>query len=128
MLLSKRAVERAAVYEARLEENPAVIPRFAVLALLTLSPIAFADALPKGTVVRVEGSGIEAGWFQGKITMTSEGCTMVTLDKATKDGYTMLALIAIKRLERQQGAGWVAESLEKLKAREPKKCLEEGSD
>jgi hypothetical protein len=105
-----------------------VITRFAVLALFTLSPFVFADALPKGTVVRVEGTGIEAGWFQGKITVTSEGCSMVTLDKATKDGYTMLALIAIKRLERQQGTGWIAESLEKLKAREPKKCLEEGSD
>jgi hypothetical protein len=105
-----------------------VTARLAAIAVLFLSPLVFADALPKGAVVRVEGSGIEAGWFQGKITVTSEGCTMVTLDKPTKDGYTMLALIAIKRLERQQGAGWVAESLEKLKAREPKKCLEEGSD
>jgi len=101
---------------------------YAMLALLSVSPLVLADALPKGTVVRVEGSGIEAGWFQGKITVTSEGCTMVTLDKPTKDGYTMLALIAIKRLELQQSAGWVAQSLEKLKAREPKKCLEEGSD
>ena len=127
MLLTERAIDRAVINETSPEETP-VITRFAVLAFLTLSPVAFAAALPKGTVVRVEGSGIEAGWFQGKITVTSQGCTMVTLDKPTKDGYTMLALIALKSLQRQQGAAWVTESLDKLKAGEPKKCLEEGSD
>src|SRR3954466_13190895 len=88
---------------------------------------AFAGDLPKGTVVRIEGSGIEAGWHEGKITVTGEGCTMVSLAKATKDGYTLIALIATTRLQKQQGASWVDVSVKDLRAHEPKKCLEEGA-
>jgi hypothetical protein len=102
--------------------------RIASLLSIALVSSAFADGIPKGAVVRIEGSGIEAGWHQGKITVTSEGCTMVTLDRATKDGYTMLALIAITRLEKQQGGAWVDEPVKGLRAKEPKACLEEGSD
>lgn len=89
---------------------------------------AMAGDLPKGTVVRIEGSGIEGGWHEGKITLTSEGCTMVSLAKPTKDGYTMIALIATKRLQKQQGASWVDVSVQDLKTHEPQKCLEDGAD
>jgi hypothetical protein len=89
---------------------------------------AFAGDLPKGTVVRIEGSGIEGGWHEGKITVTSEGCTMVSLVKPTKDGYTMIALIATRRLQKQQGASWIDVSVKDLQSHEPKKCLEEGAD
>lgn len=84
-------------------------------------------SLPAGTVVRVEGSGIETGWFTGKVLVAGERCTMVKLDTPTKDGYTMLALVALKRLQRQQGAQWTDVALPPLVQREPKACLE-GSD
>ena len=98
-----------------------------VIAACGISPT-FAGDLAKGTVVRIEGSGIEGGWHEGKITVTSEGCTMVSLAKPTKDGYTMLALIATKRLQKQQGGSWIDVSVKDLQAHEPRKCLEEGSD
>jgi hypothetical protein len=89
---------------------------------------AHAGNLAKDTPVRVEGSGIEPGWFDGKIFITSEGCTMVKLAKPTKDKYTMLALIAVAKIQQKDGAGWRNLSLKDLKAQEPKKCLVEGSD
>jgi hypothetical protein len=84
--------------------------------------------LAQDTAVRVEGSGIEPGWFEGKIFVTSEGCTMVKLARETKDGYTMLALIAIQRLQKKEGAGWRDLALKDLTAHEPKHCLEPGAD
>jgi len=97
-----------------------------ILAVLTAS--AYAAGLPKGTPVRIEGKGIEAGWHEGTITTTSDGCTMVTLKKPTKDGYTMIALIATSRMQRQQNRTWNDVAMEELLAGQPKACLEEGSD
>jgi hypothetical protein len=103
--------------------------RVAAFLVTTLVAVAAqAGALAKDTSVRVEGSGIEPGWFEGKIFITDEGCTMVKLAKPTKDKYTMLALIAVAKLQKKEGTGWRDLSLEDLKSREPKKCLVEGSD
>jgi hypothetical protein len=99
-----------------------------VLAIACGVSSVLAGDLPKGTVVRIEGTGIESGWHEGRISVTSEGCTMVTLQKPTKDGYTMIALIATKRLQRQQGNTWTDVSVKDLQSHEPKKCLEEGAD
>jgi hypothetical protein len=99
-----------------------------VAALLLFAAPAFAGGLPKGTIVRMQGSGIESGWHQGKITVTSEGCTMVALDKPTKEGYTLIALIATARLERQQSGAWTDVPVKALQAQEPKLCLEDGAD
>ena len=100
----------------------------AFLATTLVGLAAHAGELAKDTVVRVEGSGIEPGWFEGRIFITSEGCTMVKLDKPTKDRYTMLAIIAVAKLQKKEGAGWRDLSLDDLKSHEPKKCLVEGSD
>jgi hypothetical protein len=89
---------------------------------------AYAGALPKDTAVRVEGLGIEKGWFEGKVLVTGAGCTMVKLDRKTEQGYTMLALIAIARLQRKDGAGWSELSVKDLQTREPAQCLEAGAD
>ena len=103
--------------------------RWLAVPLITgLALIASAAGLPKGATVRIEGSGIEAGWHEDNISVTSEGCTMVTLKKPTKDGYTMIALIATARLQRQQNGSWTDVSLPELLAGEPKPCLEEGAD
>lgn len=104
-------------------KHPAALLFFA----LTVAT-AYAGVLPNGTVVRIEGSGIEAGWHSGKTKLSDEGCTMVVLDKATKEGYTMVSLIAVTRLQRQSAGTWSDAKLADLLAKEPKACLEEGSD
>lgn len=100
----------------------------ASVAMVCMACAAFAGSLGKGTPVRIEGSGIESGWHEGKITVTPDGCTMVMLQKPTKDGYTLIALIATKRMQRQQDATWVDISVKELQAYEPKHCLVEGAD
>ncbi len=97
-----------------------------VMAVITVE--ARAGALARDTAVRVIGSGIEPAWFEGKIFITEQGCTMVKLDRATKDKYTMLALVAVASIEQKQGSAWKALSLTELKAKEPKRCLVEGAD
>src|SRR5262245_24250716 len=100
-----------------------------VLVIMALVSVeARAGALAKDTPVRVVGSGIEPGWFEGKIHITGEGCTMVKLDRATKDKYTMLSLVAVASIEKKDKAGWKSLSLASLKASEPKRCLVEGAD
>jgi hypothetical protein len=90
--------------------------------------VATAGDLPKDTAVRVEGKGIEPGWFTGKTSLNAEGCTMVKLDRATRDKYTMLSLTGVRRLQRQQAGQWVDVPLAALLSHEPKPCLVEGSD
>jgi hypothetical protein len=92
-----------------------------------VSLTAMAGDLPRDTAVRVEGSGIEPGWFEGKIVITSEGCTMVKLARPTKDKYTMLALSAVAILQKKEGSGWKELSVAALKAREPKGCVDENA-
>ena len=100
----------------------------ASLAAAFLTSTAFAGDLPKGTVVRIEGSGIEGGWHEGKITVLAEGCTYVALNKPTEHGYKLIALIGATRLQRQQNGGWTEMSLDTLRSHEPKPCLVEGAD
>jgi hypothetical protein len=94
--------------------------------LVTVS--AFAGGIGSNVPVRIEGSGIEAGWFEGRTDVTSEGCTIVKLSKATKDGYILLSLIAVSRLQEKDASGWRDVPVADLRAREPKRCLVEGSD
>src|SRR5690242_15819261 len=101
------------------------------LIMLAATLVAFsahAGGLHKDAVVRVEGIGIEKGWFEGKVLVTREGCTMVQLDRKTEHGYTMLALITIARLQQKVGARWSDLSVKELRTREPARCLEEGAD
>ena len=104
--------------------------RFASLALAAglLGSSAFAGALPKGAIVRIQGIGIESGWHAGTVAINGEGCTMVKLDKATQHGYTMVSLMGMARLERQQSGAWTDMPIKGLRAQEPKPCLVDGSD
>jgi hypothetical protein len=97
-----------------------------VTSLVSVS--AFAGGIASNVPVRIVGSGIEGGWFEGRTDITSEGCTVVKLSKATKDGYILLSLIAVNRLQEKDGNGWRDLSVADLRAREPKHCLVEGSD
>ena len=102
--------------------------RFAVVVGTSfLSLAAWAGDLPRDTLVRVEGSGIEPGWFEGKIVITGEGCTMVKLARATKDKYTMLALTSVAILQKKEGGAWKELSVQTLKAHEPKGCVDENA-
>ncbi len=83
---------------------------------------ASAAPLAKGTVVRVQASGIEAGWHQGRIGVVPSGCTMILLDARTKGGYTMVSLHGAAQLQRKDGAGWVDVPVKTLAAQEPKAC------
>jgi len=100
----------------------------AATALVFMASVALADRVAIDTTVRIEGSGIELGWHDGKITVTSGGCTMIKLHTPTKDGYTLISLVATRRIQRQQGGAWVELPLQALRASEPKECLEDAAD
>jgi hypothetical protein len=93
-----------------------------------MSFAAIAGGIASNVPVRIEGAGIEAGWFEGRIDITREGCTVVKLSKATKEGYILLSLVAVNRLQQKNGGGWRDLSVADLRAREPKRCLEDGAD
>ena len=100
----------------------------ALLGTSLLSLSAYAGGMASNVPVRIEGAGIEAGWFEGRTDITSEGCTVVKLSKATKDGYILLSLVAVNRLQQKDGTSWRDLSVADLRAHEPKRCLAEGSD
>ena len=100
----------------------------ALLGTSLLSLSAYAGGMASNVPVRIEGAGIEAGWFEGRTDITSEGCTVVKLSKATKDGYILLSLVAVNRLQQKDGTSWRDLSVADLRAREPRRCLAEGSD
>jgi hypothetical protein len=103
--------------------------RVALLLVSTLASLpALAGGIASNAPVRIEGAGIESGWFEGRIDITRDGCTVVKLSKATKDGYILLSLIAVHRLQERDGDSWRDLSVAKLRAQEPKQCLVEGSD
>lgn len=100
-----------------------------LLAILAAAP-AGAQPLPDGTTVRVVPNGAGDGApVAGKLGRNKgSGCTMVTLDRALPGGYTMLALNAVRRLERRDGGAWVDVPVAPLLAREPKDCREAAND
>jgi len=106
----------------------------AFLALGILLPLtAFAAGpLTDGAQVRVASSSIESGWFTGKVRIDERGCWMVHLDKATKDRYTLLALMVVNRLEvaapGSQPPSWTPIDVRTAIKAQPKECLEEGAD
>jgi hypothetical protein len=93
----------------------------AVIAWLAATP-AWSAALPKGTVVRVQASGIEPGWHEGKIGVTPAGCTMVHLDRKARGGYTMVSMKGASQLQRKDAAGWTDVPVKTLASQEPKAC------
>jgi len=100
----------------------------ALLGTSLVSLAAYAGGIASNVPVRIASSGIESGWFEGRTDVTSEGCTVVKLSKATKDGYILLSLIAVNRLQQKDATGWRDIPVADLRAREPKRCLVEGAD
>lgn len=88
------------------------------------------QSLPENTPVRVVPGGVGDGTpVTGKLTLNKgSGCTMVVLDKALPGGYTMVALNAVKKMERQDKGTWVDVPVKPLLAKETKSCREADND
>ena len=103
-----------------------------VLALGAVTSNAFAGPLAHGTIVRVASGSVESGWHRGRMVLDARKCWMVQLDKATREGYTMLALSFVDAVEvahaSSQGSGWSPVPLRPVIEAQPAECLEEGSD
>src|SRR5215471_19139552 len=103
--------------------------RVAALLMTSLVSLsAYAGGLASNVAVRIVGDGIDGDWFEGRTDITREGCTVVKLAKATPDGYILLSLIAVNRLQQKDRSGWRDLSVADLRAHEPKQCLIEGAD
>ena len=103
----------------------------AVLVLLLASSAlsTHAQTLPDNTRVRILATGLGGGWLDGRLQMNkSSGCTMVVLDKKQPGGYTMVALNAVGKLERQDKGAWVEVPVKPLLAKEKKECREAAND
>jgi hypothetical protein len=101
--------------------------RLPLVALLAASSAV--AQLPDDTPVRFQAPGLGSGWLEGKVRLNKpSGCTMVFLDRKTKDGYTSATLNALQKLERRERGGWVDVPLAPLLAREPKACREAAND
>jgi hypothetical protein len=81
-----------------------------------------------GSVVRVSSPGLEPGWFRGHLVLDARRCWMVQLDRATRDGYTMLALSFVAAVEVANGSGWTPVALQPVIDAQPAECLEQGAD
>jgi len=100
-----------------------------LLVLATLvAGAAHAATLAKDTVVRIQASGIEPGWHQGRIGVAKNGCTMVYLDTKARGGYTSVSLKGASQMQRKDGAGWVDVPVRDLAKQEPKPCQEGDND
>ncbi len=99
------------------------------LAFAIIAPAA-AQAIADNTPVRVVPSGAGNGaWVTGKVVRNKgSGCTMVVLDKALPGGYTMVALNAVGKMERQEKGAWVDMPVKPLLAKETKSCRDADND
>lgn len=89
---------------------------------------AFAQALPKDTVVRVRNPSLGAGWLDGKVGIAANRCTMVFLKDPAPGGYASMALTAVKAMQKRDGAAWVDVDVTPWLAKEPKACREADND
>lgn len=87
-----------------------------------------AALLADGAVVRIASNSIDAGWHRGRMHLDAQQCWMVKLDKATKDGYTMVALIGVGELQLARGASWAPLDVKTVVRAQPARCLEYDAD
>ena len=97
-------------------------------ALVAVAAAAYAQPLPRDTIVRVKNPSLGAGWLEGKVGVAQNRCTMVFLKEKAPGGYTSMLLAAAAALERRDGGRWVAVDLEAAVAKETKACREAAND
>ena len=102
----------------------------AIVLAMGMTPRQAAAAAPfaDGTVVRIASSSIEAGWHKGRMHLDDNKCWMVKLDKATKEGYTMTALIGVSELQVARGEGWTPIDAKAAAEAQPAICFEYDAD
>jgi hypothetical protein len=99
-----------------------------VLALVAFVPLVAAQALPKGTAVRVQVADFGAKWNEGTIGVAPSGCTMIYLKEKALGQYTSVSLAGAGKLQQQSGGAWADVALKPLLAKEPKACREGQND
>jgi hypothetical protein len=90
--------------------------------------IAAAQALPKGTLVRVQVADFGPQFHEGTIGLAPNGCTMIYLQEKQQKQYTSVSLAGAGKLQEQRGGAWVDVAVKPLLAKEPKACREGQND
>jgi len=96
--------------------------------LFALAPTAGAQALPKGSLVRIQVSDFGAGWHEGTIGLAPNGCTMVYLREKALGKYSSVSLAGVGKMQEQKGGAWSDVGVKPLLAKEPKPCREGQND
>jgi len=99
-----------------------------VLALIVATQPVAAQALPKGTAVRVQVSDFGAKWNEGTIGLAPSGCTMIYLKEKALGKYTSVSLAGAGKLQQQSSGAWSDVAVKPLLAKEPKECREGQND
>ena len=99
-----------------------------VPAVISAAEITGADAIHPGYGFLSESAYLADGWLEGHIGPSPSGCRMVFLDEPAEGGYTSVALMTLKRVERRDGAQWREVAVQPLLDREPAHCLEAAAD
>jgi len=98
------------------------------LAISTLAVSVTAQTLVKGASVRVQSSGLGSEWYEGTVSVSPAGCTMINLKKKAPGNYTAVSLAGASKLQEQRGGGWIDVAVKPLLAKEPKECREGDND
>ena len=98
------------------------------MASVLFASLAGAQALPKGTPVRVQVSDFGSQFHEGTIGLAPNGCTMIYLKEKQLKQYTSVSLLGAGKLQEQKGGAWVDVAVKPLLAKEPKACREGDND
>jgi hypothetical protein len=93
-----------------------------------IAGVSNAQALAKGSLVRIQVSDFGAGWHEGTIGLAPNGCTMVYLKEKALGKYTSVSLAGVGKMQEQKGGAWNDVVVKPLLAREPKPCREGQND
>ena len=98
------------------------------IALATLAAGANAQALAKGSLVRIQVSDFGGGWHEGTIGLAPNGCTMVYLKEKALGQYTSVSLAGVGKMQEQRGGAWSDVGVKPLLSKEPKACRDGQND
>ena len=111
-------------------KTKSIVPRLALLVLAT--GVSLASAKPQGPPTPVEvrflpaaTSPLGPAWRTGTLISHPGDCAQViTADPTARGGRRVLQLAGIQKLERRDGAAWIAVPVKALSAKEPRWCRE----
>lgn len=124
-------VERAGAAAGRSSQHCRSIAGLLAVALVAAAAPRYAVAAPlltDGAVVRIASNSIDAGWHNGRMHLDAQQCWMVKLAQATKDGYTMVALIGVAELQVARGESWAPVDVRTVVKAQPARCMEYDAD